>query len=87
MRQFNIGQVVTVIPDMVLRHAAPGGYRIIGAMPDRDGDRIYRIKSPLEEHERVVGENLLVKSEGHLPEVPQQGAVRNAVGIWWRDLR
>jgi hypothetical protein len=29
-------------------------------MPDRDGDHIYRIKSPLEEHERVVKESLLV---------------------------
>ena len=27
-------------------------------MPERDGDRMYRIKSPLEEHERVVGESL-----------------------------
>jgi hypothetical protein len=81
MRQFNVGQVVTVIPDMVLRHAAPGGYRIIGAMPDRDGDHIYRIKSPLEEHERVVGENLLVKSEGHLPEVPQQGVRRRSITL------
>ena len=32
------------------------------------GDHIYRIKSPLEEHERVVQESLLVKSEGFLPE-------------------
>jgi len=68
MRQFNIGQVVTCIPDRFLRHAAPGDYKIIAAMPDRDGDHVYRIKSPLEEHERVVRENLLVKSEGYLPE-------------------
>ena len=63
MRQFNIGQVVTCIPDRFLRHAAPGDYKIIAAMPDRDGDHVYRIKSPLEEHERVVRESLLVKSE------------------------
>jgi hypothetical protein len=68
MRQFNIGQVVTCIPDRFLRHAAPGDYKIIAAMPDRDGDHIYRIKSPLEEHERVVRESLLVKSQGYLPE-------------------
>jgi hypothetical protein len=68
MRQFNIGQVVTCIPDRFLRHAAPGDYKIIAAMPDRDGDHVYRIKSPLEEHERVVRESLLVKSEGYLPE-------------------
>ena len=68
MRQFSIGQVVTCIPDRFLRHAAPGDYKIIAAMPDRDGDHVYRIKSPLEEHERVVRESLLVKSEGYLPE-------------------
>ena len=37
-------------------------------MPDRDGDYMYRIKSPLEEYERVVKEDLLVKSPGYLPE-------------------
>jgi hypothetical protein len=68
MRQFRIGEVVTCIPHMFPRSAAPGNYKIIAAMPDRDGDRMYRIKSPLEEHERVVGENLLVRSEGYLPE-------------------
>jgi hypothetical protein len=68
MRQFSIGQVVTCIPDRFLRHAAPGDYKIIAAMPDRDGDHMYRIKSPLEEHERVVKESLLVKSQGYLPE-------------------
>ena len=69
MRQFSVGDVVTCIPDMFLRYAAPGDYKIVAAMPDRDGDHIYRIKSPLEEHERVVKESLLVKSEGYLPEV------------------
>ena len=49
MRQFSIGEVVTCIPDMFLRHAAPGDYKIVAAMPDRDGDHIYQIKSPLEE--------------------------------------
>ena len=68
MRQFSICQVVTCIPDRFLRHAAPGDYKIIAAMPDRDGDHMYRIKSPLEEHERVVKESLLVKSQGYLPE-------------------
>jgi len=67
MGQFSIGEVVTCIP-MISRSAAPGDYKIVGEMPERDGDRMYRIKSPLEEHERVVGENLLVRSEGHLPD-------------------
>ena len=68
MRQFNVGQVVTCIPDRFLCHAAPGDYKIIAAMPDQDGDRMYRIKSPLEEHERVVEESRLVASDGYLPE-------------------
>jgi hypothetical protein len=37
-------------------------------MPDRDGDHMYRIKSPLEEHERVVKESALIKSDGDLPD-------------------
>ena len=74
MRQFSVGEVVTWIPDVLLRTEAHGDYRIVAAMPDRDGDRVYRIKSPLEEYERVVKEDLLVKSKGYLPEeVLKQG--------------
>ena len=72
MHRFSVGEVVTVIPDMFLRHAAPGGYKIVASMPDRDGDHMYKIKSPLEEHERVIKEELLVKSEGYLlDEIPK----------------
>jgi hypothetical protein len=70
MRQFSVGEVVTWIPELLLRFEAHGDYRINAAMPDRDGDRMYRIKSPLEEYERVVREDLLVKSNGWLPEEP-----------------
>jgi hypothetical protein len=62
MGHFSAGEVVTFIPDLFVRHAAPGAYRIVARMPDRDGDQIYRIKSPLEEHERVVTESALAKS-------------------------
>jgi len=73
MHQFSAGDVVTCISDMFLRHAAPGDYKVIAPMPDRDGDHMYRIKSPLEEHQRVVKESLLVKSVGHLlEEVPEK---------------
>jgi hypothetical protein len=73
MHQFSAGDVVTCISDMFLRHAAPGDYKVIASMPDRDGDHMYKIKSPLEEHQRVVKESLLVKSEGHLlEEVPER---------------
>ena len=64
MRQFDVGQVVTCM----VRYAAPGDYRIVGLMPDRDGDHMYRVKSPREEHERVVNEDVLVRSEGYLPQ-------------------
>jgi hypothetical protein len=33
-------------------------YRIVVAMPDRGGHHKYRMKSPLEEYERVVKEGL-----------------------------
>jgi hypothetical protein len=68
MRQFSVGEVVTWIPDLLLRSESQGDYRIVAEMPDRDGDHIYRIKSPLEEYERVVKESLLVKSLGYLQE-------------------
>jgi hypothetical protein len=67
MGQFSVGEVVTCIP-MISRTVASGDYKIVAEMPERDGDRMYRIKSPLEEHERVVGESLLLRSDGHLPD-------------------
>ena len=68
MGQFSVGEVVTCIPHLICRSAAPGDYQIVGEMPVRDGDHIYRIKSPLEEHERVVSEILLVRSEACFPD-------------------
>jgi hypothetical protein len=87
MRQFSVGELVTVIPDMFLRHAAPGDYKIIASMPDRDGEHMYRIRSPLEEHERVVKESLLVKSEGYLlDEVPERRLRRKTISLATRPL-
>jgi hypothetical protein len=73
MRQFSVGEVVTWIPDMTLRSETHGDYRIVASMPDRDGDHMYRIKSPLEEYERVVKEDRLVKSEGYLSAESSKG--------------
>ena len=82
MRQFSVGEVVTWIPDVLLRSEAAGDYRIVAAMPDRDGDHVYRIKSPLEEYERVVREDLLVKSEGCLPEeIQKKGSRRRSITL------
>jgi hypothetical protein len=74
MHQFDVGQVVACM----VRHAAPGDYRIVGLMPDRHGDHMYRVKSPREDYERVVSETHLVKSEGYLPEekTPEQPSRR-----------
>jgi hypothetical protein len=82
MHQFSVGEVVTFIPDMFLRHAAPGDYKIVASMPDRDGDHMYKIKSPLEEYERVIKEDLLVKSEGCLLEdVPKERPGRRSITL------
>src|SRR5215831_10912220 len=66
MRRFSVGEVVTWIPDLLLRSESHGEYRVVATMPDRDGDHMYRIKSPLEEYERVVKEDLL----GNLEQYP-----------------
>ena len=82
MHQFSVGEVVTFIPDMFLRHAAPGDYKIVASMPDRDGDHMYKIKSPLKEYERVIKEDLLVKSEGCLLEdVPKERPRRRSITL------
>src|SRR5215468_1905170 len=62
MRQFSVGEVVTWIPDLILRWETHGDYRIVAMMPDRSGHHMYRIKSPLEEYERVVKEDVLARS-------------------------
>ena len=82
MRQFSVGEVVTWVPDLLLRSETQGDYRIIAAMPDRDGEHVYRIKSPLEEYERVVKEDLLVRSNAHLPEeVRKNGPARRSITL------
>jgi hypothetical protein len=44
---------------------------------------VYRIKSPLEEYERVVKEGVLVKSKGYLPEevLKQRPRPRTAITL------
>jgi hypothetical protein len=36
MRRFSIGEVVTWIPDLLLRSETHGDYRIVAAMHDRE---------------------------------------------------
>lgn len=62
--KFNIGQTVELTP-MVLRSSATGPYEIRHLVPasDRDpGDPCYRIKSTIENHERVARESELTLS-------------------------
>jgi hypothetical protein len=82
MRQFCVGEVVTWIPDLLLRWESHGDYRIVAVMPDQDGHHMYRIKCPLEEYERVVKEDLLAKSNGYLPkEVPARVTRRTSITL------
>jgi hypothetical protein len=82
MHQYSVGEVVTFIPDMFQRHAAPGGYKIVALIPDRDGDHMYKIKSPLEEHERVIKESRLIKSYGYALEgVPKERPRRRSITL------
>jgi len=37
MRRFSVGEVVTWIPDLLLRWETHGDYRIVAAMPDHTG--------------------------------------------------
>jgi hypothetical protein len=81
MRQFNVGEVVTWIPGLLLRRETRGDY-IVASMPNQDGHHMYRIKSPLEAYERVVKENLLAKSNGYLPEeVPARVTRRRSITL------
>ena len=75
MRQFSVGEVVTWIPIYSFAGRTLGDYRIVAAMPDRDGHHMYRIKNPLEEYERAVKEDLLAKSDGYLPEQGSRAGV------------
>ena len=80
MRQFSVGEVVTWIPDLFLRRETRGDYRIVATMPDRDGQHMYRIKSPFEQYERAVKEDVLAKSDGYLPDqVPARVSRRSSV--------
>ena len=81
MHQFNVGQVVAFIPGMFIRHAAPGDYQVIAVMPDRDGDHMYRIKSPHEEYERVVEESVLIQSDGYLPDLSKRNTPRSFITL------
>jgi hypothetical protein len=65
--RYRVGETVECLLDVFTRYAAPGDYKILGLLPEREGQRHYRIKSPLESHERVMMESLLRRSDGNAP--------------------
>jgi hypothetical protein len=59
--KFHIGQLVEFRPKQGSPiSSARGAYEIRKQLPERDGELQYRIKSSVEEHERVAGESELV---------------------------
>ena len=57
--QFRINQSVRFRHYERMRSAARGQYEIVGYQPNEDGEPRYRIKSALEQHERIARESEL----------------------------
>jgi hypothetical protein len=64
MHKFLLGQAVSYrVPHGI--DAVHGAYIVTAKLPERDGQLEYRIRSPAEQHERVVTESeLTAVSEG-----------------------
>ncbi len=56
--KFEVGDMVVLRP-AVSRNVPGGLYKVIKVLPDRNGEREYRIKSANESHERVAQESEL----------------------------
>jgi hypothetical protein len=57
--RFQAGERVRFSGGYPYRNAADGPYEVVGLLPYGNGDFQYRIKSPREQHERVVKESEL----------------------------
>jgi hypothetical protein len=53
------GNVVRLSKRLPQRNAAPGPYKVVAQLPERDGQRQYRVKSGCEPFYRTVTENEL----------------------------
>lgn len=60
--EFTIGQSIRFRYHERMRSSAPGQYKIVGYQPDEDGEPRYRIKSDLENHERIARETELSRT-------------------------
>ena len=58
MHKFHLGQMVAYDPNKGT-WAARGAYVVTAKLPERDGEFEYRIRSALEEHERLARESEL----------------------------
>jgi hypothetical protein len=56
---FITGSVVRLINRVPPRNAAPGPYKVVAQLPERDGQFQYRVKSACEPFYRTVTENEL----------------------------
>jgi hypothetical protein len=56
---FPIGKLVRFIKGRPLQNLAPGTYEVTRQLPTTAGERQYRVKSALEQHERVAKEHEL----------------------------
>ena len=59
--KFRIGETVMVRP-AISRNIPGGAYEVTKQLPHNGREFEYRIKSANEEHERVTGENELIKA-------------------------
>jgi hypothetical protein len=59
--KFRLDQRVTLVVNVINRHAAGGSYVVTRQLPERAGEFEYRIKSASESHERVARESELVR--------------------------
>ena len=58
MYKFHLGQMVAYHPHKGT-WAARGAYVVMAKLPERDGEFEYRIRSAIEEHERIARESEL----------------------------
>jgi hypothetical protein len=57
--RFKIGQTIGFRSYRDARSGPPGRYQIVALRPEQDGEPSYRIKSPLEQHDRIALESEL----------------------------
>jgi hypothetical protein len=69
---FIAGNVVRLSKRVPPRNAAPGPYKVVAQLPERDGQLQYRVKSGCEPFYRTVTENEL-QSDAASPSRPEPG--------------